>query len=328
MIIPGVWFWQPLEFVLGGESPEGYLSRTRPNYEAYNFLANYSDLTPVVLSDGSDFTIYQPVALHYPLSFRLNQLFLPLSEEDPGRLAKSLNAMGITHIVTKFLTWNDRFIETYLLPEFSSNDFTVYRLIPDGYTRSLVPVIENGSFDLSDGSHPYKWGPINSPNYICDVPASYDESCFVIVDGPNYYYQDFPAKPEQIFHYTFYTRSDTADGSIRFQISWASEKGELIDTYTASTTVVGDWRRIQGYAISPPGTASAWVYIISNSDAAIQVDKCMVSYISIPEQPDLETNSFKKAELSSALWNRIFSCVNSSDRSCLDFLWKENKYGS
>ncbi len=325
-IVTNVWNFQPLDFVLRGASREEYLSRYRPNYEGYKFLADYSDLSPVVLSDGFDFITYQPVAQHYPLSDSfLKSLFLPLSKDDPGRLAKYLNTMGITHIVTNLLTWDAKFTETYLLPEFSSKGYTVYRLIPGGYTRSSVPVLENGSFEIPDGDHPMNWRPIESPDYVCDGLAAYHESCHVVVDGPNYYSQELPAKPEQIFHYVFFARTDNEDGSIRFQINWRDKKGELLDTYAASTTLVDDWRGIQGYAISPPGTASAVVYFLSNNDAEIAIDKSTVSQISVLRHSDIDSSSLQEARIPSVtLWHRIFSCVNSSDKACLDFLSTKN----
>jgi hypothetical protein len=148
----------PLNYVLRHQSEDEYLRQYRPDYEGYKFLADYPNSSPIVLSEAEsfDFLSYQPVSQHYPLrDSLLFDLLAPLASEEPKHLAKALSTIGITHIVGKWSPiFNPAFEAGHLLPEFSSNGFTVYRLIPNGYNRSTLPVLDNGSFELTGNDFP------------------------------------------------------------------------------------------------------------------------------------------------------------------------------
>jgi hypothetical protein len=165
---------------------------------------------------------------------------------------------------------------------------------------------------------------VGAPNYICDSIEAYDGSCSIILNGPNYYDQEIEIVSGEIYQYSFFARTDSPDGSIRFQINWLSKEGDLFEVYASSASLGHEWTHIMGYASAPLGSTKANVYILSNNDSAIHVDKAMVSHILIHEKADLIANSqdYTKAP-SKELWHQIYRCVNSNDAKCLDFLFMD-----
>jgi len=318
------WWSMPLSYILGEETREAYLERNVPSYESHTYLASNYNHSPVVLSrlPVYDFTTYTPVSQHYLFDDSyLPQLLLPLAENDPGHLAKALDAIGITHVVASSLDWGSDFLATYLLPEYSSNATTVYRLMPDGYARSKIGMLRDGNFEFSKAGHPSHWIPVGTPEYYCDSSVTYEGSCFIAVDNLNYYRQVVTALPQEIYHYSFFTRTDSEGGSLRYQIKWVDEHGNVLNVFSPYTVADREWQQSQGYAIAAPNAAGAIIEIVGNNEAAIFVDKAMLSHV-VVDYPGKLTETLRTGRGPTIeLWHNIFRCVNSSDRSCLDFLW-------
>lgn len=283
----------PINYFLGRESREAYLSRTLPVYDAYRFIDAQPGGRHRVLSVGNEFRLYAQARIDgvYDVAEAHNLLVSAQSEAD---LAERLKEYGYDFILinqpeVEYVSWKytypilqqSDFLNHYAELVFARRGIYVYQLRPEGVNLpSPYNLLNNAGFEEINAENPASWG--REGTILLSNDALEGERA-VLLYGPlssngfGYLWQQVPVEEGKIYTVGYWLRA-YSDQSALFlmRVVWLNQSGQIIGEEEFWKNVEPEWTWYYFYTSAPREAAFARVYASTGGDQGVLVDAvCM-----------------------------------------------------
>ncbi|MDO9085562.1 MAG: glycosyltransferase family 39 protein [Anaerolineaceae bacterium] len=285
----------PVNYFLGLESKEEYLSRNLAVYDAFQFIDVQENGPHRVLSIGNEFRLYT--------KSRIDGIYdvaeahkIVSSADNYDSLAKALEAAGYDFILVNqreidFRLWkysepypilhNSEFINLYGKLKFAKNGIFVYAFVP-----SKIPFPEAENLLLNPGFedliHEYNikdWEEVGLiERSVNAIEGEYSLKLFAPLSeqGLNYIYQKVAVDQNQIYTLGYWVKSDE-NAVFLMQIRWLDGHSNIISKEEEWKNVSQDWRWISMFSQAPVGAKYAEIYASLGGSVNALVDEICFS---------------------------------------------------
>lgn len=281
----------PYKVAMGFESPEAFLSRTIAAYDALQFLSGEGDGNHKVAAFGTESRIYTTAEIHTVYdSFEI----LNILDSSPSleTLAEQLKQAGYDYILydqegyafsedTRLLEepllsrytedtrlLEEPFLSRYAQLVFSRNHVELYKLVWDGKTgpsRPVVNLLVNSGFETVDESGQFPgWEQYNNPS-ATGVQAHSGKTA-VLASDLAHLYQRVDVRPDRLYTFGHWSRSDTPGQLVRLQILWLDRHNTPIQATIEKFEAQAEWTWNQLSISAPEGAVLAQVFVTTDGE--------------------------------------------------------------
>jgi hypothetical protein len=283
----------PINYFLGRESREAYLSRTLPVYDAYRFIDAQPGGRHRVLSVGNEFRLYAQARIDgvYDVAEAQNLL---VSAQSEANLAERLKEYGYDFILinqpeVEYVSWKytypilqqSDFLNHYAELVFARRGIYVYQLRPEGVNLpSPYNLLNNAGFEEINAENPASWG--REGTILLSNDALEGERAVLLYgplssNGYGYLWQQVPVEEGKIYTVGYWLRA-YSDQSALFlmRVVWLNQSGQIIGEELFWKNVEPEWTWYYFYTSAPREAAFARVYASAGGDQGVLVDAvCM-----------------------------------------------------
>ena len=268
----------PVNYFLGRESKEGYLSRNLAVYDAFQFIDAQGNGPHRVLSIGNEFRLYTESRIDgiYDVAEAHN---IVSTAEDYDSLAKSLAKAGYDYILINqpeidFRLWkysdpypilqNGDFIDLYAKLVFVKNGIYVYQFFPSGVElpEAINLLLNPGFEDVISEFDINNWeevGPIDMSGNSFEGERALQLFAPLSDQGQNYIYQRVAIEENQLYTLGYWVKSDD-EAVFLMQIRWLDDQGNIISIEEEWKNVSQEWGWISKFSQSPDNAHYAEIY--------------------------------------------------------------------
>ncbi len=269
----------PVNFILGRESREEYLSRNLVVYDGYQYIDSQPGDRKRVLTVGSEFRLYTNAFIGSVYDVHDSRRMVA-NARSPEDLANRMAQAGYDYIFInhpevdfrqwKYYTpfpvfWQTDFLDLYARLEFAQKGIYVYRFIPQGANLPApVNLLQNPGFEESQAdSSVAGWhleGAVDVSTLALEGSQSLSLGAPLSPEGFGYAVQRVGVIPDEIYTLGYWLRADQP-AVFLMRVYWLDESGNLISTEERWKNVGQDWEWHVLYATSPPDAAYAEVVV-------------------------------------------------------------------
>ncbi len=297
-VIP-VQFWNipdriPWRSALGLESPEKFLSRALPPYDAVRYLNRVVLPGQKVVSIGADnlrFYLDAPL-LSAAETFELRHW---MEDSREAGLARTLAAHGCAYLLRNRLDTRKRgkyeidqsFYDHFTTLEFSRHGSLVYRLSPGGSQRTAgVNLLANPGFEARDADgEPAAWAAVGNEGAGAARAAAHSGAFAVLATETRSLTQRVKVAAGRLYTLGHFTRADREGQFARLQINWQNERGALEDASIEVVPAGPVWTWRQMTVTAPDRAAVAVIYASAHGASRVWFDDIWFGPGMPPEAP-------------------------------------------
>jgi len=280
----------PVNYYLGLESKEEYLSRNLAVYDAFQFVDAQENGPHRILSIGNEFRLYTESRIDsiYDVA-EANKIVS--SAENYDSLAKVLTDAGYDYILVNqpdidFLQWkysdpypilkNGDFLDLYAKLVFAENGVYIYKFVPSGIVLPVPKnlVINPGFEEKLSENIPAHWD-IGGFVKISDEDFEGDNSLLIGApgsgDGFGFAQQVIDVTSGENYTLGYRLRSDEPSVFL-MRVHWLDEYENIISTEERWKNVYQDWEWNVLHSTAPDGAQSASVVASWGGDVSGFVD--------------------------------------------------------
>lgn len=280
----------PVNYFLGRESREAYLSRTLAVYDAFRFIDSQPGGPHRVLSIGNEFRLYSQARIDGVYDVPGAGAMLSTAQT-PAALAQSLAQAGYDFILLNqpevdFRPWkysdpypilkNTDFLNLYGVLAFAQNGMYVYRFEARG--ANLPPaqnLLQNPGFEDTSGSNHFTgW---QSEGAVQASSDAYQGKHSTLVDAPlspqgaGDVYQKVTVEENQLYTLGYWLKSDQPAVFLE-QVRWMDSQGNILRTDENWKNTGPQWQWNYLFSRSPVGARFAEVYASAGGSENVLVD--------------------------------------------------------
>ncbi len=235
----------PVNYFLGRESREAYLSRTLPVYDAYRFIDTQPGGRHRVLSVGNEFRLYTQSRIDgvYDVAEAQNLL---VSAQNEAELAAQLKEHGYDFVLinqpeVEYVSWKyaypilqqSDFLNRYAELVFAQKGIYVYQLRPEG-VKLISPnnLLSNAGFEEINAENPSSWGREGT---ILLSNDALEGEWAVLLYGPlssngfGYLWQQVPIEEGKIYTVGYWLRAYSHQPALfLMRVAWLDQSGQFI----------------------------------------------------------------------------------------------------
>jgi len=270
----------PYKVAMGFESPEAFLSRTMAAYDALQFLSGEGNGNHKVAAFGTESRIYTTAEIHTVYNSFEIQNILDRSP-DLETLAEQFKQAGYNYILYDQEGFADSdvssedtrpleepFLSRYAQLVFSRNHVDLYKLVWDGETAPSGPVVNllvNGDFEtVNESGRLAGWEQYNNPS-VAGVQAHSGKTAVQASDLA-YLYQRVEVRPDRLYTFGHWSRSDTPGQLVRLQILWLDRHNAPIQATIEKFEAQAEWTWNQLSISAPEGAVLAQVFVTTDGE--------------------------------------------------------------
>lgn len=250
----------PLNYFLGRESTEDYLSRTLPVYDAFRFIDSQPNGPHRVLSIGNEFRLYTNSRIDgvYDVVEAHNMI---ATAESPVDLAHSIQAIGYDFILLnqpevdfvkrKYadpypVLQNSEFWNTYSELVYAKNGIYVYRFDPRGVQLSpAINLLQNYSFEEAGSANDLvDWNEFGMA-MVSDQAYQGKHSVLLYAplspEGGGGIAQQVSIQENELYTVGYWLRADTT-AVFLIRVNWLDENQQVILTEEQWKNVNDSWK--------------------------------------------------------------------------------------
>ena len=293
----------PYRVALGLETPDAYLSRTLPAYDALQFLNDNADAEVKIASIGDETRIYTQADVRtFYFSGELAKI-LTNPQTPINEIARGLQAQGYRYVlyhpagVAESDYPIDRqlvgkaFLKKYARLVFARNDVFLYELFPTADPAAAEPggnLLENGGFEESDGSGAVSgWMVYNNPQV--DTTATQAGDAAILASDLDYVYQRVPVEGGELYTLGHWSRGGAGGEPVRLQVMWLDRAASPISVTIEYVEAGATWTWNQLSYSAPEEAIFAQVYITTGTSQAAWFDT--VCFTKGPDCEDVQTSA-------------------------------------
>lgn len=283
----------PYTVALGIETPQAFLSRTLPVYDAFQYLNQEGDGNHVVASFGNEFRLYTTSRLYSSLVLSTNLQIIPkmmANANTPDQLAEQLDQNGFDYILidsskitkaelaSKYPALNDDFFKKYTRLEFARNNIFVYHFYRNGPPAIVemngLNLVSNPGFEtLNSSGVPVSWEVNGSPNVDQSGNQSHSGTVAAEVTTDNILYTTIDIHSGELYTLSEWIRAATGSSSVaRLEIMWLNRSHQQSGVTIVTIDVNKDWSQYQMSLTVPDDAAFARIYISAHDSNQVWVD--------------------------------------------------------
>ncbi len=292
----------PINYFLGRESKEQFLSRNLPVYEAFQFIDAQEGTGHKVFSVGNEFRLYSKAridGIYDVKELSENVARIGSASELAGLLERSgydyilINQPEVDYLPWKYVDpypvlQTNEFLNTYARLVFIKNGILVYHFDPSGVN---LPVSENtiinGDFEKLDSDHFSDWqeaGSVKLSNMAYGGENAIQLFGPLSEEGDGYVMQKVPVLGNQLYTLQYWTKS-TDEAVFLMQLRWYDQNGNMISVEEDWENVPAEWGVLTMFTQSPKEAAFAEVYAsLGGSGSAFVDDICLAQGQYCPDQ--------------------------------------------
>ncbi len=280
----------PVNYILGRESFDHYLSRNLVVYDAFQFIDSQPNGPHRVLSIGNEFRLYTQSRIDgiYDVA-EANKMVS--TAQTPAGLAQSLAQSGYDYILINqpevdFRLWkysdpypilkNSDFINAYSQLVFIEKGVYVYRFEPSG--MRLPPaqnLLANQGFeDVVGNNEVANWERFGAVEVSKSAHQGHNALLLhapLSADGASYVYQRVPVEADQFYTLGYWLKSDQ-QAIFLMQVRWLDAEGNVIAKEETWKNVFPGWHWYNLFSQSPQNARFAEVYASPGGSENILVD--------------------------------------------------------
>ena len=292
----------PLNYVLGIESRDAYLSRNLAVFDAFKFIDEQLGENHRVLSIGNEFRLYSRSRIDGVYDVPEANLIL-LEGGTAAELAQLLARSGYDYILINqpevdFRPWKysipypvlkeSNFLNKYAELLFVEKGIYVYHFLPEGvnfpFPRNLL---KNAGFEIliadNDFSNWEEYGSVEVSKNAYRGKASLLLHAPLSEKGFSSVYQSVSTKEGNIHTLGYWVRADHA-AIFLMQLRWLDEKGSIISSEEQWKNISQTWEYYSLFSIAPKGTHFAEVHAsLGNTENAYVDEVCLAEGQFCPE---------------------------------------------
>ncbi len=283
----------PVNYFLGRESREAYLSRTLPVYDAYRFIDTQPGGRHRVLSVGNEFRLYTQSRIDgvYDVAEAQNLL---VSAQNEAELAAQLKEHGYDFVLinqpeVEYVSWKyaypilqqSDFLNRYAELVFAQKGIYVYQLRPEG-VKLISPnnLLSNAGFEEINAENPSSWGREGT---ILLSNDALEGEWAVLLYGPlssngfGYLWQQVPIEEGKIYTVGYWLRAYSHQPALfLMRVAWLDQSGQFIGGEEFWKNVTSDWEWYYFHTKAPNEARFARVYGSAGGDQGVLMDAvCM-----------------------------------------------------
>lgn len=291
-IVDAISGWQiperyPYRVALGLETPQSFLARAVPVYDALQFLNTQGEGKHKVLSVGNDFRMYTTSRIFSVHGSREGGLFAFLLP--PGaHLAHTLERQGYDFLLInqneirarpgmyQLAVLDESFLQRFARLEFARRNVYVYRLLghaSEGSSVKAENLLTNNGFEQA-GAHGGLAGWFAYGSGLIDRTGTRSHSGQVGVQASYEvgFFQRVAILPGELYTLGHWTRADQPNQFARLQINWLDSSLKMVDASIDVISTHSAWRWNQHSVTAPGGATFAQVYVSVHEDGKVWFD--------------------------------------------------------
>jgi hypothetical protein len=269
----------PINFVLGRESREDYLSRNFVLYDAFQFIDSQPGDRKRILSIGNEFRLYTQAFIGSVYDVADSRRMVA-NAKDPADLADRMAEAGFDFILinhpevdfrlwkyhTPFpILWGTDFLNRYSELLFAQNGVYVYRFHPEG-TDLLAPqnLLQNSGFEEIEPANTVADWQLDGTVIISNEALVGNQSFYVGAplspEGFGYALQRVPVSVGEIYTLGYWLRADQP-AVFLMRVNWLDEFENLIGFEERWKNVGQNWEWHSLFATAPLNAQYAEVVV-------------------------------------------------------------------
>lgn len=293
----------PVNYVLGRENREVYLSRTLGVYDAFRFIDSQPGGPHKVLSIGNEFRLYVKSQIDAVYDV-VDAHEIVSKAETPAELSQSMGQSGydfilINQLESDFVAWkykdpypilqNPEFWNSYGELVFAKKGIYVYRFDPKGVELpTAVNLLRNGGFEEVKGQSDFADWEENGAVELSDQAFQGKSSLLIqapfSTDGGGYVMQRVPVEENQLYTLGYWIKSEHP-ATFLMQVRWLDDKGNVINIEEDWKNTSPAWQWYSLFTDAPEGAQFAEVYAsLGGSENALVDAVCLAIGQRCPEQ--------------------------------------------
>jgi len=291
----------PINYFLGRETKEDYLSRNLPIYDAFQFIDSQENGPHRVLSIGNEFRLYTQSRIDGIYDVAEAHKIVSTAENYES-LAKSLDKAGYDYILVNqpeidFRPWkysdpypilyNQEFYNLFGKLVFVKNGIFIYEFnstgagLPEAYNLLSNPGFEE-LINKSDFKAWDEMGPIELSPFAFEGKNAVKLFAPLSEKGQSYIYQKVRVEERKLYTLGYWVKSDQ-QAVFLMQIRWLDQQGNVIFQEEHWKNVYDEWNWIYNFSQSPEDAHYAQVYAsLGGSENAFVDEICLALGQSCP----------------------------------------------
>jgi hypothetical protein len=279
----------PYTVFLGLETPESFLSRSLPVYDALQYLDSQGDGQHKVFSLGNELRGYTNSSIFGPI-FSIEARTILKSAASEADLASQLEAHQYDYILVYpggqerdpfFYTspyLNQDFFDQFTTLEYAQNTVRIYRFLPEGTSAraGTVNLLENGGFEMSTPEDsPEGWTLVGAPVYDSTGENAFRGISSILVQGPSesLVYQDVDIQEGDLHTIGYWAKpaQPLQDGQVF--IEWLDSEKQPIRRSVEWFDLTLGWNHYSFPASAPKKAAFARIYVSLSTEGEAWFDE-------------------------------------------------------
>lgn len=293
----------PINYFLGRENREDYLSRNLPVYDAYQFIDQQPGGRHRVLSVGNEFRLYTSSRIDGVWDVKEAHQLL-ISAHNESELATELLRRGYEYILinqpeVEYVTWKydypilnqSHFLVRYCQLIFAKNGILVYKIFPEPLVLPQPNnLVQNESFEETSGDQLVAWYQDGS---IFISNEAYEGTRSLLLYGPlsdkfGWVKQKLEIESNQLYTFGYWAKALGNNAILLMQLRWLDENENLIESDEIWKNVETEWNWFYWYSQSPQNSKFVEIYLsLGNSEGVLFDQVCLAAGQTCPmkEQP-------------------------------------------
>jgi hypothetical protein len=265
----------PYGVATGQESRSSYLSRTVASYDAYQRLnASHAPADVHVVAVGDEFRFYADGKVE---SLITSQALKPLMRAHTAEETLAcIRREGITHLLVNRAALSkgldalpllqQSFLDANAALEFAGKNVFLYRFLSKAEAASRpaavakAELLANPGFEERGAGGVSAWGTFGSPVLDATSTQSHTGRASVKVGTKSGFYQTLKITPGTSYVLSHFSRAASPDCSVRGQVNWLDEHGQIKDVTIAVWPCTQGWTQHQVTGMAPANAVTAIVF--------------------------------------------------------------------
>lgn len=279
----------PVNYFLGRESREAYLSRVLPVYDAFRFIDAQPGGTHRVLSVGNEFRLYAQARIDgvYDVAEAQNLL---VSAQNEMELAKRLKEHGYDFILinqpeVEYVSWKytypilqqTDFLNHYTELVFAKKGIYVYQIRSEGIDLpDPHNLLRNAGFEETSKGAPLNW---SWDGIVVISKDSLEGEKSILLYGPlslngfGHLWQQVPVEKGKIYTVGYWLKAYSNQPALfLMQVAWLDQSGRVVGREEYWKNVNLDWKWYYFHTTAPREAAFARVYVSAGGSQGVLVD--------------------------------------------------------
>jgi len=294
----------PINYLMGRETRDEFLSRNLAVYDAYQFIDGQENGPQRVLSIGNEFRLYTQSRIDGIYDVAKTHKIIS-SAKSIDELSNSLDQLGYDYILVNqaevnSIPWkykdpypilqDSKFLNTYGNLVFVQNGIYVYRFVPAGVQLpKAINLITNAGFETLVGENDFEGWVEEGAIELSD--EAYQGENALLLNAPSspkgngYVYQQIAVEEDQIYTLGYWINANQ-QATFLMQIRWLDENGNLISVEENWENVTPDWGWYSLHSQAPQGARFAKVFAsLGGAENVLVDDICLAKGQRCPEEP-------------------------------------------